>query len=223
MPKLAAPRENRRPAKVEISNAMAACVGGGREGDEGRRRLSVPRCERVGGLVALAILALSIAACPRLGSEAGSRPDAAVAPAPAPAPAPTQSPMPWAANAADVTRFADEVPYGPDAVIAHDKTAVRRSPGGAIVTTLPAGAEVVKLSARGDDDLVGFDDKKSGGRHLMGWVAQSALQDPAPPPDPTPTVTEDSGPPPPAPPEPPAPHGDKHQHHPKKPQPRHPQ
>ena len=171
---------------------------------------------RFRGPAAVAVLALCIAGCPRLGSETtGKSGDAA---APAPAPAPTPSAVPWAANAADVARFTDEELLGPDAVIAHDKTAVRTTPGGgAVVATLPAGAEVVKLSTHGNDDLVWFEDPKSAGRHLTGWVAQSAVKDPAPPPSPSPSPDEDedAGPPSPAPPEPSGPHGGGH-HHPKK-------
>ncbi len=130
---------------------------------------------RIGRLVALTILAVTIAGCPRAGSETGGRPGDAAPSAPA------QSPVPWAANAADVARFADEEPLGPDAIIAHNKTAVRTSPGGgAVVATLPAGAEVVKLSTHGDEDLVWFDDPKPGGLHLTGWVAQSALEESRP-------------------------------------------
>ncbi len=116
---------------------------------------------------------------------------------------------PWAANAGEVTRFADEVPFGPEAVIARDKTPVRKSPGGDVVTTLPSGVEVTKLSAHGDEALVCFEDPTAGGQHLAGWVAQSALQDSTPPPAPAPTpdAVEDSGPPAPS---PPAPHGGHH-------------
>ena len=82
---------------------------------------------------------------------------------------------PWAANGAQVTRFADEIPYGPDAIVKRDGTQVRRSPGsGDVLATLPAGTDVVKLSTHNSEDLVCFDDP-DGGLHLVGWVPQSAI------------------------------------------------
>jgi hypothetical protein len=118
-----------------------------------------------------------------------------------------QPPAGGAANAADVSRFADEEPFGPPATIAQDKTRVSTAPGGAdVVTTLPAGTDVVKLAGHGTDALVCFDDPKPGGKHLMGWVPLTALQDPAPPPAPGPAA-DDGG----APPDPPPPRG-KHHH-----------
>jgi hypothetical protein len=129
----------------------------------------------------------------------------------------------WAANGGDLARFADEVPFGPDAVVSRDKTQVRKSPGsGDLVTTLPGGTEVTKLSQHGGFDLVCFDDPKNAGTHLAGWVAQSALGDPAQP-NPAPTdagpVADDDAEPPPAPtptnpsPSPPSPGGHHHHHH----------
>jgi hypothetical protein len=151
--------------------------------------------KRLGGRVVLAMLVLAVTGCASKASDAG--PNCGDTPAPA------QSSPGSAANAADVTRFADEEPFGPTAVTAHDNTTVRKSPGGGgTVTTLPAGTEVTKLAAHGTDDLVCFDDPK-GGLHLMGWVAPTDLQEATPPPAP---AEEDGGT------EPPAPHKGHHHH-----------
>jgi hypothetical protein len=142
---------------------------------------------------------LSVAGCSRASDDGGT-------------PVPDLS----AANASEVTRFADEVPFGPDAIVSHDKTPVRKSPGnGEVVVTLPSGTDVVKLSMHGSEDLVCFDEP-GGGRHLMGWVAQSALEAPTPPstpPAPAP-LAEDGEAPPSQPPDARAPHGGGHHHHP---------
>jgi len=95
----------------------------------------------------------------------------------------------WASNVVDVSRFSDEVPFGPDAVIGSAKTFIRRSPGdGEVIATLNQGALVVKLSQRGSEDLVMFDDPKNEGGRLIGWVAQSAIQDGVPIPVPSNTA-----------------------------------
>jgi hypothetical protein len=156
------------------------------------------------GAVAFGVLALCVVGCAHPGGNAGTKPDD---------PAPSQATLPWAANAGDVTRFADEEPFGPPAVVSQDKTVIRTGPGGEIVATLPAGTDVVKLASHGSDDLVCFDEPKPHGRHLMGWVSQAALTDPAPPPEPS----ADDGGEPPAPPDPPDPpprHGGHHHRHP---------
>jgi hypothetical protein len=162
----------------------------------------------------LATLALSGTGCSRLGGQAGGTSDAG-APA-AENPASTL----WVSNAGEVARFADEVPFGVDATAINDKTPVRQSPGsGEVVATLPAGAEVTKLAAHGSATLVCFDDPKDPGRHLTGWIAQSALQDSTPPPaPPTPDDVGDAAPPAPDPPQP-RPPG--HHHHKGRKQPRH--
>ncbi len=163
------------------------------------------------GSLAFMVLGLALGGCPHPNTSSSS--DAGTAP-----PSSTQE----ATNAADVTRFPDEEPFGPTAVVAQDKTAVRTAPGGGdLVATLPAGVDVTKLSAHGTDDLVCFEDPK-GGRHLMGWVPQSALQDatpPGPPPAPPPPLpgADDGGTTPPPAPTPPAPtprgHHHKKKHH----------
>ena len=150
--------------------------------------------DRRGGCVVLAISLVALAACSH-GSDAPAPSETASS-------ASVQSAMPWAANAGDVSRFADEVPFGPEAT-ARDKTPVRKSPGGEVVTTLPPGTGVVKLATHGDEVLVCFDDPK-GGAHLMGWTLQSSLDDPTPPPP----AEVDAGPPPPE----PKPHGHHHGH-----------
>ncbi len=158
----------------------------------------------LGAPVVFVVLGLSIAGC---NHPAGDAPQAA--------PSATPSPPTWAANADDVTRFPDEEPFGPAATIVGDNVRVGTSPGGGnVVTTLASGTDVTKLAAHGKDDLICFDDPKSGGRHLVGWVSQSALQDPAPPPPPSPNDDEDGGAPP-APPDPPPPHKG-HHHRPRK-------
>jgi len=161
---------------------------------------------RLGGVVVLAAVVCAVASCGRPMSDAvGAVVDARAA----------ENPLPWAANAGDVARFADEEPFGPTAIVTGDGTRVTRSPGGGdVVATLAAGTDVTKLSARGGEALVCFDEPKPGGRHLMGWVPQSALEDPALP-SPAPQV-DDGG----APPDPPPPHGGHHHH--RRPHKRHP-
>jgi hypothetical protein len=160
----------------------------------------------------LAILALSIAGCSRLkgGGSTGNAPDAEE---------PSSPSSPWASNGSDVTRYPDEIPFGPDAIVAHDKTPVRKSPGtGDILATLPGGTDVVKLSTHSGEDLVMFDDPMNRGHRLMGWVPEAALEETAPTPTPTPTapiVDEDAEPPEPPSPNPsPSPPGGHHHHHP---------
>jgi hypothetical protein len=123
-----------------------------------------------------AFLLALLAACGSKGhADNGSNCDNA-----APSATPPPSPGPGA-NAAEVTRFADEEPFGPAATTAHDNVSVRKAPGTSdLVTTLPSGTEVTKLAAHGNDALVCFDDPK-GGQHLIGWVSAADLQDPPPP------------------------------------------
>jgi hypothetical protein len=135
---------------------------------------------------------------------------------------------PFASNGGDVTRFQDEIPLGPEALVAQDGTVVRNSPdNGDTVATLTKGVAVVELSTHGLASLVVFDDPKGGGRRLMGWILDSALEDVSPQPGPTPPVLpltdggafdsgggwEDSGPPQPAPGPSPNPNPGKHHHH----------
>jgi hypothetical protein len=150
---------------------------------------------RLGAPGAFVIVAISFAGCsPAAGHSADAGPPAAVSP--------------WATNAADVARFSDEAPFGPAAIVVRDNTAARTSPGGAsIVATLPAGTDVVKLANHGSDDLVCFDEPKGGGRHLMGWVSEAALQDSIPP---APAPAAQDGGTAPDPPDPPAPHRGHH-------------
>jgi hypothetical protein len=159
---------------------------------------------RLAGPVLFAIFAVAISGCTRLGTEAEGPPDAGGSPAASP------GSTKWAANAGEVARFADEVPFGPEAITVSDKTPVRQSPGGGeIIATLPAGEGVTKLSAHGTEALVCFDEPKDH-RHLVGWVAQSALQDSAPPPTPPAADEEDAAPPQPDPPQRPPGHHHRH-------------
>jgi hypothetical protein len=162
------------------------------------------------GVVGVGVL--SLVGCPR-SRDSGNT----VEPAP-------QSVTPFASNANDVTRYQDEVPQGPDATVARDNTAVRKAPGtGDVVATLSSGAEVIKISTHGRDDLVTFDDPKGGSSRLMGWVADSALEESAPPTPNSPVppllgeggVVSDDGGTPNNPPDPPDPKNPgKHHHHP---------
>jgi len=157
--------------------------------------------KRIGGPALFALLALTVAGCPHPKGDSGDAGGAGGS-------------QGEATNAGDVTRFSDETPFGPEATIGHDRTVVRKAPGsGDMVATLPAGTDVVKLAAHGEDVLVCFDDPKPPGQHLMGWVPQSALQDAVPPPPPSPgpapAPTMDDGGAPPPPPSP-TPHGHHH-------------
>lgn len=166
------------------------------------RRRTVERA-----LVVIAILAT--AACSRKVDFTGNTADAQGQPS-------TQNQTPWATNGGEVARFPDEVPFGPEAMVARDKAPVRKSPGnGEVVSTLPSGTDVVKLSTHGSEDLICFDDPTSG-NHMVGWIAQSALGDPTPttPPTPTSPVADDAEPPPPSPSPSPSPSGGHHHKHP---------
>ena len=126
-----------------------------------------PRGRAVFALLAFSI-AFASAGCSHGGSDASSGAGSAA----------SATAEPWAANAGEVTRFADEVPFGPEAVIARDKTPVRKSPGGDVVTTLPSGVEVTKLSAHGDEALVCFEESDGGRaapRRLGGAVGAAGL------------------------------------------------
>jgi hypothetical protein len=145
----------------------------------------------------IVIATLSVAGCSRTRNGVTGDSDGQAASA--------ENSTPWATNGAQVTRFSDEIPYGPDAIVKRDRTEVRRTPGsGEVVATLPAGTDVVKLSTHNGEDLVCFDDPTDGGPHLVGWVPQSALAErtpPAEPPPPTPPLTDgDASPPSPSPP-----------------------
>jgi len=160
------------------------------------------------------IALLSVLGCPRARTEVTGGASDAQAKGPA-----QENSTPWAANGSEVVRFSDEMPFAPDAIVARDRTQVRKSPGtGEIVATLPAGTDVLKLSAHNGDDLVCFDDPGAGGLHLVGWVPQSALADPTPPsptPIPSPTAEQDAEPTPqPDPPQPKTPGGGHHHRHP---------
>jgi hypothetical protein len=156
----------------------------------------------------IAIATLSVAGCSRTRNPVTGDSDGQAASA--------ENSTPWATNGAQVTRFPDEIPYGPDAIVKRDGTQVRRSPGsGEVLATLPAGTDVVKLSTHNSEDLVCFDDPTDGGPHLVGWVPQSALAERTPPPEPPPTppLTEGDADVPPSPPSP-SPGGHHHRHRP---------
>ena len=158
--------------------------------------------KRFGAPMVITAIAISLSGCTHKSSDAGPATDDTP---------PAQNIAPWAANAGDVARFADEEPFGPTAVVSQDKAIVRKSPGsGDTVATLATGTDVVKLAAHAGEDLVCFDEPKPGGRHLMGWIAQSALTDPAPPPSTNPPPNpgdEDGGT------APPQPDPSQHHHH----------
>jgi hypothetical protein len=102
--------------------------------------------------------------------------------------------QPFASNAGDVTRFQDEVPLGPEAIVAQDGTIVRASPeSGDAVATLSKGAAVTELSTHGTMSLVVFDDPKGGNHRLMGWVLDAALEDVGPSPTPPVAPLTDGG------------------------------
>jgi hypothetical protein len=151
---------------------------------------------------------LALSACP---ASRGRDPDKTPS-----APPPVS---PWATNAADITRFQDEIPLGPEATIARDGTVIRRSPEpGDPVATLGQGTRVVKVSAHGGQTLVVFEDPKTTGQRLMGWVAEMALDEATPSPSPVPPLTdggEGDGdvPPPPSPPSPNPTPSRHHRHH----------
>jgi hypothetical protein len=121
-------------------------------------------CETIGFVVGV----LLAAGCSR--SATDSPRDAGAARAP--------SAGSWATNWSEITRFQDEVPFGPLAKVRHDGTAVRQAPDDDnVVATLASGTNVLKISRRGDDDLIGFNDPKGNGQRLVGWVPVSALEE----------------------------------------------
>jgi len=167
---------------------------------------------------------VAAAGCGRLRSELREHTDGQGGPA-----SPGSNPTPWAANGGEVSRFADEVPFGPDATIAHVKTPVRPAPGAGVpFAMLSTGTDVVKIAQRGTDELIFFEDPADSSRHLLGWVPESALQEPSAPtptpssaPTPVPSTMPsanadaDVPPPPPMPPAPAPGPDSKHHHRPK--------
>jgi hypothetical protein len=130
-------------------------------------------------LTVLPLLAL-LASCDAIknklkgaGADAGD--DAATAIAEVPDSAPPPAIQPIGANENDVARFPDEVPLDTPATVQRVAN-VRVVPAvGALVAALPKGTTVTQRAQREKYFLVSFDDPKTPGQKLAGWVTQDAF------------------------------------------------
>ncbi len=88
--------------------------------------------------------------------------------------------VPKAANEDDIARFPDEVPVEVPSVLQRPANAREAPPSGKVVLALPVRAAVTQVALRDKYILVVFDDPKTPGRKLMGWIVQEALMPPVP-------------------------------------------
>lgn len=130
-------------------------------------------------LLSLAALASCDELKKKLGKgDADAGGDAATAVVEVPDSAPPVAAGPAAANEDDIARFTDEKKFDAPGVAAvvQQPSNVREVPAvGKVVAALPKGASVTQWSQRDKYFIVAFDDPKTPGRKLMGWVAQSAF------------------------------------------------
>lgn len=102
----------------------------------------------------------------------GEAPDTGAAPTPTPTPA---ARVP-AANENDIARFPDETKLADVAVATQRQYNVREAPpAGTIVTSLAKGTNVVQVAQRGQYFIIEFDDPKTAGQKMMGWVHADAF------------------------------------------------
>lgn len=87
---------------------------------------------------------------------------------------------PQATNENDVARFPDEIPVEVPSVLQRPANAREAPPSGKVVAALPAKASVTQVALRDKYILVVFDDPKTPGQKLMGWIVQDALSAPVP-------------------------------------------
>jgi hypothetical protein len=131
------------------------------------------------------LLSLSaLASCDELkkklgkGGDADASADASSASAEVPDSAPPPAAGPTAANVDDIARFTDEKKLDAPGVaaIVQRPSNVREVPAvGKVVAALPKGTSVTQWSLRDKYIVVTFDDPKTPGRKLMGWVTQDAF------------------------------------------------
>lgn len=130
-------------------------------------------------LTVLPLLAL-LASCDALknklkGASADAGEDASVVVAEVPDSAPPPVVLPIGANENDVARFPDEVPLDTPATVQRLSN-VRVVPAvGALVVALPKGTTVTQRAQREKFFLVSFDDPKTPGQKLAGWITQDAF------------------------------------------------
>ncbi len=133
-------------------------------------------------LTVLPLLAL-LASCDALknklkgaSADADAGEDAAVVVvAEVPDSAPPPAVLPIGANEDDIARFPDEVPLDTPATVLRPSN-VRVVPAvGALVLALPKGTVVTQRAQREKFFLVSFDDPKTPGQKLAGWVTQDAF------------------------------------------------
>ena len=132
--------------------------------------------------MAVLLLLAAASSCDELkkklgGGGADAAADAALAVAEVPDSAPPPAVGPIAANEDDVARFPDEKKNDPAVPATIQRVAnVREVPAvGKLVASLPKGAAVLQHSQRDTFYVVSFDDPKTPGRRLMGWVTQDAF------------------------------------------------
>lgn len=128
------------------------------------------------------LLLAAVSSCDELkkklgGGGADASADAAVVVVEVPDSAPPPAVGPIAANEDDVARFPDEKKNDPPVPATVQRVAnVREVPAvGKIVAALPKGAAVLQHSQRDTYYVVSFDDPKTPGRRLMGWVTQDVF------------------------------------------------
>lgn len=127
------------------------------------------------GAAALLLLA-AIANCDALKKKAGDAgADAATATADIPDSAPPVAPGPAAANEDDIARFPDETKLEVASTIQRNSNAREVPSVGKLVASLPKGTAVTQVAQRDKYFLVVFDDARTPGRKLMGWVIQDAF------------------------------------------------
>jgi hypothetical protein len=118
------------------------------------------------------VLALVLAGCPKKKGDASD----ASADAEAGAAAAT-APGPEASNVDAVARFPDETAIDHQAAtLLWAANNVRKAPpSGEIIATLPKGTNVIQLASHDKYALVTFDNPKTSGERLMGWVIKDAF------------------------------------------------
>lgn len=111
----------------------------------------------------------------KLGGGADAGADGAVVTVEVPDSAPPPVAGPLAANEDDVARFPDETKIEVPATVQRPSN-VREVPAvGKVIAALAKGAAVTQIAQRDKFFLVTFDDAKTPGRKLMGWVINDAF------------------------------------------------
>jgi hypothetical protein len=123
---------------------------------------------------ALATCALLLMACPK---KKGGEPSDAAADAPEVAVVDAAPAGPEASNADAVARFPDETAIDHQAgTLQWPQVNVRKSPpSGEVIASLPKGTSTTQIASHDNYLLVVFENPKSSGEHLMGWVLKDVF------------------------------------------------